>query len=45
MNFQEASGLIYADTGVAFDPASGGWPGTLPLSNGAGRSVSAPGII
>jgi hypothetical protein len=24
MNFQEASGLFYADTGVAFDPANSG---------------------
>jgi hypothetical protein len=32
MRFTNASGLLYGDTGAIFDPQSGGWPGTLPLS-------------
>jgi hypothetical protein len=31
-DFQLAGGRFYSDSGAVFDPATGGWPGTLPLS-------------
>jgi hypothetical protein len=36
MTFTAAGGLLYGDTGAIFDPATGGWPGTLPVSIAVG---------
>ncbi|MDB5970089.1 MAG: hypothetical protein JWQ90_2539 [Hydrocarboniphaga sp.] len=38
ITFAVGGGLLYADTGAVFDPATGGWPGTLPLARLSGIS-------